>query len=188
MNLFTAGFLLFSCATATPVSDKAEISIKEIVKNPETTLIDVRVPEEFAEKTADGAVNIPLDQIQNRISEFKDKKNIVTFCVTGQRSAKAIVILKQNGIETMSKQPGTGEYMSIAMGYSVYGTDIYVREDQKAKAEALINELLYDNDYNTFEDEDIKLPWWQNKVIVAKCILGFFILVIIIMIASQIFQ
>ena len=31
--------------------------------------------------------------------------------------------LKQNGIETMSKQPGTGEYMSIAMGYSVYGTD-----------------------------------------------------------------
>ena len=92
--------------------------------------------------------------------------------------------LKQNGIETMSKQPGTGEYMSIAMGYSVYGTDIYVREDQKAKAEALINELLYDNDYNTSEDEDIKLPWWQNKVIVAKCILGFFILVIIIMIAS----
>ena len=50
--------------------------------------------------------------------------------------------LKQNGIETMSKQSGTGEYMSIAMGYSVYGTDIYVREDQKAKAESLINELL----------------------------------------------
>ena len=68
--------------------------------------------------------------------------------------------LKQNGIESMSKQPGTGEYMSIAMGYSVYGTDIYVREDQKAKAE----------------------------VIVAKCILGFFILVIIIMIAMQILQ
>ena len=96
--------------------------------------------------------------------------------------------LKQNGIETMSKQPGTGEYMSIAMVYSVYGTYIYVREDQKAKAEALINELLYDNDYNTFEDEDIKLAWWQINVIVAKCILGFFILEIIIMIASQIFQ
>lgn len=27
--------------------------------------------------------------------------------------------LKQNGIESMSKQPGTGEYMNIAMGYSV---------------------------------------------------------------------
>ena len=96
--------------------------------------------------------------------------------------------LKQNGIESMSKQPGTGEYMNIAMGYSVYGTDIYVREDQKAKAEALINELLYDSDYDTSTDEEIKLPWWQNKAIVAKCILGFFVLVIIVMIANQILQ
>ena len=95
--------------------------------------------------------------------------------------------LKQNGIESMSKQPGTGEYMNIAMGYSVYGTDIYVREDQKAKAEALINEL-YDSDYDTSTDEEIKLPWWQNKAIVAKCILGFFVLVIIVMIANQILQ
>ena len=88
--------------------------------------------------------------------------------------------LKQNGIESISKQPGTGEYMNIAMGYSVYGTDIYVREDQKAKAEALINELLYDSDYDTSTDE--------NKAIVAKCILGFFVLVIIVMIANQILQ
>ena len=78
--------------------------------------------------------------------------------------------------------------MNIAMVYSVYGTDIYVREDQKAKAEALINELLYDSDYDTSTDEEIKLPWWQNKVIVAKCILGFFVLVIIVMIANQILQ
>ena len=91
--------------------------------------------------------------------------------------------LKQNGIESISKQPGTGEYMNIAMGYSVY-----VREDQKAKAEALINELLYDSDYDTSTDEEIKLPWWQNKAIVAKCILGFFVLVIIVMIANQILQ
>ena len=96
--------------------------------------------------------------------------------------------LKQNGIESISKQPGTGEYMNIAMGYSVYGTDIYVREDQKAKAEALINELLYDSDYDTSTDEEIKLPWWQNKAIVAKCNLGFFVLVIIVMIANQILQ
>ena len=96
--------------------------------------------------------------------------------------------LKQNGIESMSKQQGTGEYMSITMGYSVYGTDIYVREDQKAKAEALINELLYDNNYDTSEDEKIILPWWQNYVKKTISILGFFILVIIIMIAMQILQ
>ena len=87
--------------------------------------------------------------------------------------------LKEHGIESISKQPGTGEYMSIAMGYSVYGTDIYVKEEQKAKAEALINELIYDNG-NLSDDEEIKLPWWQNKRIVAGCILGFFVLMILI--------
>lgn len=86
--------------------------------------------------------------------------------------------LKEHGIESMSKQPGTGEYMSIAMGYSVYGTDIYVKEEQKAKAEALINALLYD-DGEPSDDEEIKLPWWQNKRIVAGCILGFFVLMIL---------
>ena len=98
MNLFTAGFLLFSCATATPVSDKAEISIKEIVKNPETTLIDVRVPEEFAEKTADGAVNIPLATIKDNIYFFKEQKNVVVFCNSGKQAAEAMEILRKNGI------------------------------------------------------------------------------------------
>ena len=78
--------------------------------------------------------------------------------------------------------------MNKEMGYSVNRTENYVREDQKAKAEALINELLYDSDYDTSTDEEIKLPWWQNKAIVAKCILGFFVLVIIVMIANQILQ
>lgn len=87
--------------------------------------------------------------------------------------------LKEHGIESMSKQPGTGEYMSIAMGYSVYGTNIYVKEEQKAKAEALINALLYD-DGESSDDEEIKLPWWQNKRIVAGCFLGFFVLAILL--------
>ena len=54
--------------------------------------------------------------------------------------------------------------------------------------ESISNELLYDSDYDTSTDEEIKLPWWQNKAIVAKCILGFFVLVIIVMIANQILQ
>lgn len=87
--------------------------------------------------------------------------------------------LKEHGIESMSKQPSTGEYMSITMGYSVYGTDIYVKEEQKAKAEALINELLYDEG-DPSDDEDIKLPWWQNKRIVAGYFLGFFVLAILL--------
>ena len=87
--------------------------------------------------------------------------------------------LKEHGIESMSKQPGTGEYMSVVMGYSVYGTDIYVREEQKAKAEALINALLYD-DGESSDDEEIKLPWWQNKELLLDVFLDFFVLAILL--------
>ena len=41
--------------------------------------------------------NIPLDQVANQLSKFKDKKSIVVFCRSGNRSGQAKSILEQNG-------------------------------------------------------------------------------------------
>jgi phage shock protein E len=92
---------LVNCAPKVITIQSLPVTSNEVIKeklSEDPFLVDVRTPEEFANGSAIGAVNIPLNEIQNRISEFKGKKNIVTFCVTGQRSAKAIAILKQNGI------------------------------------------------------------------------------------------
>jgi phage shock protein E len=63
------------------------------------TVIDIRTPEEFSERHYPNAINIPLDQVQQRISEFIDMpKPIVAYCRTGNRSGTAVSILKQNGI------------------------------------------------------------------------------------------
>ena len=63
------------------------------------TVIDVRTPEEFSGGHYQNAINIPLDNVQQRISEFKDMpKPIVAYCRTGNRSGTAVSILKQNGI------------------------------------------------------------------------------------------
>lgn len=61
-------------------------------------LVDVRTPEEFAQGSAKGAVNIPLDQVEKRIGEFKNKEEIVVFCRSGNRSSQAESILKRNGV------------------------------------------------------------------------------------------
>ena len=73
--LFAAAMIMFSCTAArTRSTNNAPVNVKEIVKDPETTLVDVRIPEQFAEKTAANAVNIPLATIKDNLSFFKEKK------------------------------------------------------------------------------------------------------------------
>ena len=65
-------------------------------------LVDVRTPEEFADGNVKGSVNIPLDQVQNKLAKFRDKKNIVVFCRSGNRSSQAKSILEQNGFTNVT--------------------------------------------------------------------------------------
>ncbi len=60
-------------------------------------LVDVREPAEVAEGSVKGAVNIPLGSVLTNLSAFKNKKHIVVFCRSGNRSGQAKVILEQNG-------------------------------------------------------------------------------------------
>jgi phage shock protein E len=61
-------------------------------------LVDVRTPAEFAQGSAVGAVNIPLNELPQRMAEFKDKKSIVVFCRSGARSAQAKAFLDSKGL------------------------------------------------------------------------------------------
>lgn len=61
-------------------------------------LVDVRTPGEFAEGHVVGSVNIPLDKVTMELEKFKNKKNIIVFCRSGNRSGQAKTILEQQGI------------------------------------------------------------------------------------------
>lgn len=64
------------------------------------TIVDVRTPEEFKTGHIKGAVNIPLDKLQERLDEFRQMpKPILAYCRSGARSGMAVGILKQNGID-----------------------------------------------------------------------------------------
>lgn len=64
------------------------------------TIVDVRTTEEFTEGHFPDAINIPLDQVGQRIHEFKEMpKPIMAYCRSGNRSGMAISILKQHGID-----------------------------------------------------------------------------------------
>jgi rhodanese-related sulfurtransferase len=60
-------------------------------------LVDVRTPQEVAEGGVDGATNIPLNELEQRLAEFDGKGQIVVFCRSGSRSGQAKTILEKNG-------------------------------------------------------------------------------------------
>ncbi len=60
-------------------------------------LVDVRSPGEFNQEHVKGSVNIPVDTVASQLSKFKNKKNIIVFCRSGNRSSHAKNVLEQNG-------------------------------------------------------------------------------------------
>jgi phage shock protein E len=77
-------------------------------------LVDVRTPGEFAEGSAKGAVNIPLDNLSRQLDKFKNKKNIIVFCRSGARSGQAKSILESNGFTNVING-GTWQQVSQAV-------------------------------------------------------------------------
>lgn len=74
-------------------------TIETMIKAGQATIIDVRSRGEFMGGHVAGSKNIPLDEISERLDEFKSMKNIVLCCASGNRSGQATAYLKQNGIE-----------------------------------------------------------------------------------------
>lgn len=76
------------------------MNIEKIIKEKQGTVVDVRTKEEFSCGNATGSINIPLQEIDNRIDELKDlKKPLVLCCASGGRSGRATQLLTQQGIE-----------------------------------------------------------------------------------------
>ncbi|HEY0731349.1 MAG TPA: rhodanese-like domain-containing protein [Chitinophagaceae bacterium] len=79
------------------------------------TIVDVRTPEEFEDEHFPGAVNIPLDQLQYRLEEFREMKTpIVAYCRSGSRSGLAVSILKQRGINEVYNGGGLQDMLRQA--------------------------------------------------------------------------
>lgn len=79
---------------------KDNSQLKEIIHQ-NAYLVDVRTPSEFSSGSTDGAINIPLDKIENQLQKFNNKKHIVVFCRSGNRSGQAKAILEKKGFQNV---------------------------------------------------------------------------------------
>lgn len=68
--------------------------------------LDVRTPAEFNAGAISGAVNIPVDELRERLDEIPADRLIVVNCRSGQRSYIACRILKQHGFSQVRNLSG----------------------------------------------------------------------------------
>ncbi|MCF8278088.1 MAG: rhodanese-like domain-containing protein [Flavobacteriales bacterium] len=64
------------------------------------TIVDVRSPMEFQGGHVAGSVNIPLQEVPDRVEEFANMKQpLLLCCASGNRSGQAVAFLHQQGVE-----------------------------------------------------------------------------------------
>lgn len=80
----------------------------------DTILVDVRTTDEYSLGSIPGAINIPVDELRNRLSELPKDKPIVVTCAVGLRGYLAYRILVQHGYKDVKNLSGGYKTWSIA--------------------------------------------------------------------------
>ncbi len=91
---------------------------------PDDILLDVRRNDEYANGKIANAINIPIDEIRNRLDEIPKEKNIFIYCEAGLRGYLAQRILKQNGFNNISNLSGGYNLWKICEAETSYGTHV----------------------------------------------------------------
>ncbi len=76
------------------------MDLRELINNDSATVIDVREVYEFDGGHVEGAINIPLGQVADKLEEFAAmSKPLILCCASGNRSGQATAFLNAQGIE-----------------------------------------------------------------------------------------
>jgi phage shock protein E len=87
-----------------------------------TFTVDVRTQQEWDEYHAPNTTLIPLDQLQDRLSEVPKDKEILVVCRSGNRSQQGRDILLSAGYNATSMTGGLKEW--YAKGYPIEGAPV----------------------------------------------------------------
>ncbi|MCQ2536730.1 MAG: DUF2007 domain-containing protein [Lachnospiraceae bacterium] len=103
--------------------------------------------------------------------------------------------LEEYGIYCHIMESGSGDWLKITQGFSVFGQDIYVKEQDADKASAIIQDIVrsYETEETPFEsieaeleaddtltNESINYPWFRNKRLLTRIFIIVFVVLTLI--------
>lgn len=78
------------------------MNIEKVIREKQGTIVDVRTPAEYGHAHAEGSINIPMNEVPQRIEEFKNLKSpVVLCCASGGRSGQTFHYLQQHGVNCL---------------------------------------------------------------------------------------
>lgn len=103
-------------------------------------LLDVRTAEEFSFGSLPGAVNIPLDDLRERMQELPKDKEIIVFCAVGLRGYLAQRILRGHGYTAVRNL--IGGYKTFATANAPVGKpNLPYNEPENLDTQAMTTEI-----------------------------------------------
>lgn len=80
--------------------------LAEKLDNDDVLLVDVRSPEEHAIFAIENSISIPLQELTARVGELNKQRDIVIYCKSGIRGAKAVEFLNAEGFARVRNLDG----------------------------------------------------------------------------------
>ncbi|MGH3322477.1 MAG: rhodanese-like domain-containing protein [Streptosporangiaceae bacterium] len=74
------------------------------------TVLDVREDDEWASGHLEGASHIPLRQLPERVEEVPTGDQVLVYCKSGGRSARATAFLQNAGVDAVNLDGGVTEW------------------------------------------------------------------------------
>lgn len=106
---YTKGWILADFKTVSPTQAQEMVS-----NNKEILLLDVRTPDEYAAGHIDNAILIPVQVLNQNLTQLKDAKQkpIIVYCASGMRSVSASRILSDHGYKVINMDGGMNQWKS----------------------------------------------------------------------------
>jgi len=112
------GVVLIAACGSPGSSKHATVAQKGETLRPGTKVIDVRTPAEYQAGHIPGVVNIPLNELEQRISEVASSKNtcLAIHCQSGKRSATAKQTLERLGYVNVDDLGSLAHARQVVLG------------------------------------------------------------------------
>ena len=118
------------------------ITIEDVEKKDinQVTILDIRPEDAYCRGTVEGAINIAMQEVDNRRDEIPRDKPVYVLCHTGEWSAYTVNMLEEAGYEAYNIEGGYRSFLRMMLGRFVENETV-MAEKQKDIEKSIIKKF-----------------------------------------------